>query len=159
MWAEVLAPGDAVASHNTITQGSVASGAVFTHIPPGTLGKPIFELIDPRGHNPPFGKDHGMPAITGMGIIYPSWVNRMTPPHRWRKNETDYIEDDIMGSHRIEWVFDIGLFRYSREVLVEFLDLENCPFQYASGQIQAQNFFDLAVEELVKIGLPTNKTA
>ena len=162
--AEVLAPGDTVAPRSGASEGAVASGVVFTHIPPGTRGTPVMEVLDPRGHNPPFGKDEKIPAQVGLGLMFPSWVNRMTPPHRWRRDEVQpaVVEDDgdgevtyeLMKSHRIDWVFEIGLFQYSHDVLVNFVDLENCPFQNGYRQMEAQSFFNLEVEELVKLKMP-----
>lgn len=153
MWAEVLGPGDAVQPQNVVTDGAVAAGAVFTHIPKGTQGTPVVELLDPRGHNPPFGKDEHVTAQEGMGLMFPAWVNRMTPPHKWEPPATqDEGEiDELLKNHRIDWVFEIGLFKYEREVLIDFVDLENCPFQSAPKQIAAQNFYNLDVPELLKL--------
>jgi hypothetical protein len=158
MWAEVLGPGDAVAPQNEILDGGVATGVVFTHIPNGTLGNPILELLDPRGHNPPFGKTEEIPAKTGMGIMYPRWVDRMTPPHRWSGDRSAIDSNNLLKSHRIDWVYEIGLFRYPKGVLLRVVDLEDCPFRSASDQPAAQNFYQLDVEQLISIGLPSTES-
>lgn len=152
MWAEVLAPGDAVQPRNSALDGSVASGIVFTHSPNATLGRPGFELIDPRGHNPPFGKDEILLSQPGRGLLFPSWVNRMTLPHR--VNETLIDGDDLSTSHRVDWAFEIGLFQFPDEVLKNFVDLEHCPFQRGFRRLDGQIFFNLNIEELVALEVP-----
>lgn len=148
MWAEVLGPGDFVEPKNVATEGAVAAGVIFTHIPPDTEGTPRFELLDPRGHNPPFGHDQRLEAQPGVGLLFPGWVDRLTPPHRLKKGGGAFP-----GSHRIDWVFEIGLFQFPEEALVRFYDLEMCPFAHSYNVPANQHFLQLDVEELVKIDL------
>jgi hypothetical protein len=157
IWAEVLGAGDAIQSHNYATSGAAAAGVVFTNLPNGTVGTPRIELLDPRGHNPPFGKDEFLTATTGVGFLYPGWVNRLTVPHRCCSNEYPADPSDLLTSHRIDWAFEIGLFQYPEPVLNRFFDLEKCPFQKGFMRPDAQLFFNLDVEELAKLefqGLP-----
>lgn len=147
MWAEVLGPGDAVLPKNFADTGAVAAGILFAHIPNGTVGTPAVELLDPRGHNPPFGKDEVIPAAIGSGFMYPGWVNRMSRSHRCCEGDPK----NFLDTHRIDWGFEIGLFQYPEKVLKKFYDLENCPFQNGFRRMDGQLFFELDVEELVKL--------
>ena len=148
MWAEVLAPGDFVEPKNVAAEGAVAAGVIFTHIPPDAEGTPRFELLDPRGHNPPFGQDQRLEAQQGVGLLFPAWVDRLTPPHRLKQGGAISPR-----SHRIDWVFEIGLFQFPEEALVRFYDLEMCPFAHSFNVPANQHFLQLDVEELVKIDL------
>jgi hypothetical protein len=160
IWAEVLAPGDAVLPKNFAASGAVAAGVLFTHIPQDTTGTPVIELLDPRGHNPPFGKDEVLNAKVGSGFLYPGWVDRMTLSHRCCQNDSSIPDTllgdvgDILRTHRIDWGFEVGLFQYPDSVLRNFFDLENCPFQNGFRRLDGQLFFDLSVQELVKLEMP-----
>ena len=147
--AEVFGSGDAVSPQSAIQSGAVASGVVFTNLPPTTIGSSFFELMDPRGHNPPFGKDEKIKVYSGAGLLYPAWLTRFVPPHRHPKLEAPLSRESILSSHRIDWIFEIGLFQYRREVLSSFVDFEKCPFQDGFRMIEAQVFFNLDVEQLV----------
>lgn len=151
MWAEVLGSGDAVQSHNYAESGAVAAGVVFTNIPEGTIGHPAVELLDPRGHNPPFGRDEVIDAQPGLGFMYPGWVNRLTVSHRCCNESGPADPNDLLTSHRIDWAFEIGLFQYPEAVVTRFYDLEKCPFQNGYKRPDGQLFFNLDVEELVKL--------
>jgi hypothetical protein len=151
IWAEVFDSGDAILPHNYAQSGAFAAGLVFTNLPPGTMGKPSVELLDPRGHNPPFGKDESLAMSVGTGYLYPGWVNRMTKPHRCCSLDFPPNPNDLLTSHRIDWAFEIGLFQYPEPVLQRFYDLERCPFQDGFRRIDGQLHFNLEVEELVKL--------
>jgi hypothetical protein len=153
MWAEVLGSGDAVQSHNYAESGAVAAGVVFTNLPEGTMGTPGVELLDPRGHNPPFGVDEFIDAIPGTGFLYPGWVNRLTMSHRCCNASSPADPTDPLSSLRIDWGFEIGLFQYPEPVVARFFDLEKCPFRNGHKRLDGQLFFNLDVEELVKLEL------
>ncbi len=150
MWAEVFDSGDAILPHNYALSGASAAGLVFTHLPPGTIGSPSVELLDPRGHNPPFGKDESLPVSVGTGYFYPGWVNRMSRSHRCCSSHAVVDPENLLSTHRIDWAFEIGLFQYPEPVLHKFFDLERCPFQHGFRRIDGQLHFNLEVEELVK---------
>ena len=154
MWAEVFESGDAVLPHNYATSGAFGAGIVFTHIPRGTTGSPGIELLDPRGHNPPFGRDQIFEVTVGNGYLYPGWLDRMTMSHRCCNSDHPADPSDLLTSHRIDWAFEIGLFQYPEPVLNRFFDLERCPFQEGFRRPDGQLHFDLEVEELVKLQFP-----
>ena len=110
----------------------------------------------PRGHNPPFGQDQRLVAQVGMGLIFPGWVDRLTPPHRHPADIGEDTEFDLLKSHRVDWVFEVGLFQYPKDALVRFFDLEMCPFGHSNEVAENQQFFQLDIEELVKIELATH---
>jgi hypothetical protein len=150
LFAEVLAPGDAVAPRSHLSNGAVAGGVIFTHLPHGTLGNAFYELIDPRGANPPFGDDKKIPVTVGTGYIYPAWVSRMTPSHRHPGPETA----DIMDTHRIDWSFEIGLFTFDKRVREKFVDWEKCPFKDFSFLLNNQLNFEINLESILSIQPP-----
>jgi hypothetical protein len=160
MWAEVLGPGDAVAPTFMASEGAQIAGVIHTHAPSGIKGSPVFEILDPRGHNPPFGKDERMNAIPGVAMLFPAWATRMTPPHRCcvegvEPNEFEQREPRL-ANHRIDWVFEIGLFQYPQEELEKFVDWENCPFKDSYSIHYTQSHFDLSLSELVALAPPEN---
>lgn len=152
MWAEVLGPGDAVQSRNDATLGAVASGVVFTKIPDTTEGTPRFELLDPRGHNPPFGQDQRLVAQQGVVLLFPGWVDRLTPPHRIKFVDGGRAENQNLL--RIDWIFEIGLFQFSESTLMRFFDLEMCPFARSFDVIDNQQLFKLQLEDLISLNPP-----
>ena len=157
MHAEVFGPGDATSPSSYGAEGGVASGVVFTHLPPATLGGSFFEIMDPRGQNPPFGKDEKIPLSLGVGLVFPSWLRTFTPPHRTQNPNPNHMSKNnsttILDTHRIDWVFQIGLLQYDKRVRTMFVDYEQCPFTNGFREPAAQVYFDLAVEELVALGI------
>ena len=152
--AEVFGPGDATNPSSYASEGGVAAGVIFTHLPTSTIGASYFEIMDPRGHNPPFGKDENIKIQVGLGLMFPSWLQTFTPPHRHAQpaNKPPLLtHKDIYDTHRIDWIFEIGLFQYSRAVRSGFVDYEHCPFQDASKVPSGQILFKLNVEELVAL--------
>ena len=152
LWAEVFTPGDALSPTFMGSEGAQVVGVVHTNLPRGIKGSPTFEIIDPRGQNPPFGKDRRYVAKTGLGILMPGWVTRMTPPHRCCEPGTDASDD--LERMRIDWIFEIGLFQYSSNVLTRYVDFENCPFANSHDMLMTQNFFDLDLQTLVHMRPP-----
>ena len=153
LWAEVLAPGDAISPTFMGSDGAQVVGVVHTNLPKGIKGSPTFEIIDPRGQNPPFGKDQRFIAKTGVALLMPAWATRMTPPHRCCDPPVD-PDSDALDSFRIDWVFEIGLFQYPTDVLTRYIDYENCPFTNSHEVSMSQNFFDLDLQNLVNMRPP-----
>jgi hypothetical protein len=160
VWAEVYSPGDARSPELMSKNGAEVFGVVHTHLPTRTKGRPTFEIIDPRGQNPPFGNDQRFIAQEGVAMFLPGWVTRMVPPHRCckpdNKDSKPYsdIEERVsmLKTHRIDWVFEIGVFGYSVEDMMAYFDYEKCPFK--NNNEMNQVFLDLDLEKLVSIRPP-----
>lgn len=153
LWAEVFLPGDAMSPTFMGKDGAQVVGVVHTNLPKGIKGNPTFEIIDPRGQNPPFGKDQRYIAQTGVGLLMPGWATRMTPPHRCCDPPVR-PDDPLTDLVRIDWVFEIGLFQYPKDVLTRYVDYENCPFSNTHEELMTQSFFDLELETLVNMQPP-----
>ncbi len=153
LWAEVFEPGDAISPTFMGSDGAQVVGVVHTNLPKGIKGNPTFEIIDPRGQNPPFGKDQRFIAQTGVALLMPGWTTRMTPPHRCCDPPVG-PDDPLTDSLRIDWVFEIGLFQYPKDVLTRYVDYENCPFSNTHEELMTQSFFDLELETLVNMKPP-----
>lgn len=158
LWAEVMGSGDAVAPTFMAGSGAQITGVIHTHIPSRLKGNPVFEILDPRGHNPPFGQDERITAVPGTMLLFPAWATRMVPPHRCCRNDLEPSEIEkkvpLLATHRIDWVVEIGLFQYPMEELVKFVDWESCPFKESYSNYFTQSHFDLNLPDLISLGPP-----
>lgn len=77
----------------------------------------VVELMDPRGHNPPFGTDFFVPfEKLGVGQLWPSWLPRMVAPSHSRC-ESVFL-----------W-YKIGVMHLPREMRDWSFDWDSCPFE------------------------------